>query len=73
MISGINVWAMSVLRYHAGIVEWTVEELVSMDRRTRKIVAINECMNTRSNVVRLYLPRKEGRRKRADQYRGVCG
>ena len=37
LISGINTWAVSVLRYSAGIVDWTVEELVSMDRRTRKI------------------------------------
>jgi len=62
MISGINAWAVSVLRYSAGIVDWTVEELVSMDRRTRKIVAMNGCMHTRSNVARLYLPRKEGGR-----------
>ena len=34
VISGINAWAVSVLR--AGIMDWTVEELVSMDRRTRK-------------------------------------
>ena len=34
VISGINAWAVNVLR--AGIMDWTVEELVSMDRRTRK-------------------------------------
>jgi len=62
MISGINAWAVSVLRYSAGIVDWTVEELVSMDRRTRTIMAMNGCMHTRSNVARLYLPRKEGGR-----------
>ena len=62
MISGINAWAVSVIRYSAGIVDWTVEELVSMDRRTRKILAMNGCMHTRSNVARLYLPRKEGGR-----------
>ena len=62
--SGINAWAVSVLRYSAGIVDWTVEELVSMDKRTRKTLAINGCMYTRrSNIVRLYLRgRKEGRR-----------
>ena len=63
MINGINAWAVSVLRYSAGIVDWTVEELVSMDRRTRKILAMNECMHTRSNVARLYLQRKEGGRE----------
>ena len=61
LISGINTWAVSVLRYSAGIVDWTVEELVSMDR-TWKILAMNGCMHTRSNVARLYLPRKEGGR-----------
>ena len=33
VISGISAWAVSVLRYSAGIVDWAVEELVSMDRR----------------------------------------
>ena len=62
MISGINAWALSVLRYSAGIVNWTVEELVSMGRKIRKILAMNGCMHTRSNIARLYLPRKEGER-----------
>ena len=60
MISGINAWAVGVIRYSAGIVDLTMGELVSMNRRTRKILA--GCMHTRSNVARLYLPRKEGRR-----------
>eukprot|EP00112_Aurelia_sp_Birch-Aquarium-sp1_P013553 Seg288.2 transcript_id=Seg288.2/GoldUCD/mRNA.D3Y31 product="hypothetical protein" protein_id=Seg288.2/GoldUCD/D3Y31 len=59
MISSINAWAVSVLRYSAGIADWTVEELVSMDRRTRKILAMDGCIHTRSNVARLYVPRKE--------------
>ena len=33
-----------------------------MDRRTRKILAMNGYLHTRSNVARLYLPRKEGGR-----------
>ena len=59
MISSINAWGVSVLRYSAGVVDWTVDELVSMDRRTRNILAINGCMHTRSNIARQYLPRKE--------------
>ena len=62
MINGINAWAVGVIRYSAGIVDWTMEELVSMDRRTRKILAMNGCMHTRSNVATLYIPRKEGGR-----------
>ena len=62
MIDGINTWAVGVVRYSAGIVDWTMEEVANMDRRTRKILAMNGCLHTRSNVARLYLPRKEGAR-----------
>ena len=48
--------------YNADIMDCTVEEVVSMDRKTRKILAVNGCLHTRSNVARLYLPRKEGKR-----------
>ena len=37
-----------------------MDEVANMDRRTRKILAINGCLHTGSNVARLYLPRKEG-------------
>ena len=33
-----------------------------MDRRTRKILAMNGCLHSRSNVARLYLARKDGGR-----------
>ena len=62
LIRGINTWAVGVVRYSAGMVDWTMEEMVNMDRRTRKILAMNGCLHTRSNVARLYLPRKEGGR-----------
>ena len=39
-----------------------MEEVVSMDRKTRKILPANGCLHTRSNVARLYLLRKEGKR-----------
>ena len=62
MIDGINTWAVGVVRYSAGIVDWTMEEVANMDRRTRKILAINGCLHTRSNDARLYKPRKDGGR-----------
>ena len=37
-------------------------EAVSMDRRTRKILAMNGCLHTWSNVARLHLPRIEAGR-----------
>ena len=39
-----------------------MEEVASIDRRIRNILAMNGCPHTRSDVARLYLPRKEGRR-----------
>ena len=55
-ISGINTWAKGVVRHSADIVDWTVEELASMDRKTRKILPINGCLHTTRKVARLYLP-----------------
>ena len=57
LIDGINTWAVGVVRYSAGIVDWTMEEVANKDRRTRKILAMNGCLHTRSNVARLYLPK----------------
>ncbi|XP_068708265.1 uncharacterized protein [Montipora foliosa] len=72
LIDGINTWAVGVVRYSAGIVDWTMEEVANMDRITRKILAMNGCLHTRSNVARPYLPRKEEGRGRTDRHRGVC-
>lgn len=60
MTSGINAWAVGVLRYGAVIVDWTMEQLVSMERRTRKILTMIGYLHTRSNIARIYLPKKEG-------------
>ena len=45
-INGINSWAVGVVLYSAGIMDWTVEELVSMGRRTWKIYIGNELLYT---------------------------
>ena len=62
MIDGINTWAVGAVHYSAEIGDWAIEEVANMDRRTRKILAMNGCLHTRNNVARLYLPRKEGGR-----------
>ena len=58
LVLGINSWAVAVVRYGAGIMEWTKEELANLDRMTRKIMSMNGARHTRRNVARLYLPRK---------------
>ena len=62
LIRGINTWAVGVVRYSAWMVDRIMEEIARMDERTRKILAMNGCLHTRSNVARLYLPRREGGR-----------
>ena len=62
VISAINTWAVSLMRYGAGVIKWTKEDLMQVDRKTRKIMTMNRMLHPRSNVGRLYLPRREGGR-----------
>jgi hypothetical protein len=61
-IQAINTWAVPVVRYSAGIVNWTELEKKQMDTKTRKLLTINRAMHPRSCVNRLYTKRKEGGR-----------
>ena len=40
VIMAVNTWAVSVLRYGAGVINWTTAELESIDRKTRKQMTI---------------------------------
>ena len=62
MVKGINAWAVSVIRYTAGIIEWTKKELKSIDVRVRKMMTMAGTFHQKGDVDRLYLPRKEGGR-----------
>ena len=62
MIKGINAWAVGVIRYSAGIVDWTSCELKKLDVRTRKTLSMCGAFHTRSSTSRLYLKRKDGGR-----------
>ena len=62
LISSINVWAVSVVRYTAGILDWKEKELQALDVKTRKILTTNGAFHMRSSVDRLYLKRQEGGR-----------
>ena len=60
LIKAINAWAVATVRYTAGILDWTVDELKDMDRKTRKLLTMNNGLHPRADVDRLYLPRREG-------------
>jgi hypothetical protein len=62
LVQGINAWAVGVVRYSAGILEWTKEELREMDVRTRKVLTMNGGFHRQGSVLRLYMKRKEGGR-----------
>ena len=53
MFNGINAWAIGVVRYSAGILDWTTQGVKRMDVRTRKILTMNGALHPRSNVDRL--------------------
>ena len=40
IITAINSWAVSVVRYGAGIVNWAKAELQQMDRKMRKLLTM---------------------------------
>ena len=61
-IDAISSRAVSLVRYGAGIIDWTKEELKKIDRKIRKILTMNKMLHPQSDVDRLYIPRKEGGR-----------
>ena len=61
-VKAMNTWAVAAVRYIAGILDWTVDELKEMDRKTRKIMTMNGALHPRADVDRLYIPRDEGGR-----------
>ena len=62
LIRGINTWAVGVVRYSAGILNWTDGELRAIDVKTRKMLTMSGGFYKRVSVLRLYLKRKDGGR-----------
>ena len=60
IIKGINTWTVSLLRYSAAFIDWNCTESTHIDRRTRKLMTMHNALHPKSNVDRLYIPRKEG-------------
>ena len=53
-IQAINVKAVSIIRYGAGIVEWRKNGLEAIDRNTRKLLTMYRSLHPRVDVDRLY-------------------
>ena len=62
-IMAVNRWAVAILRYSAGIVEWrSDDELKELDRKTRKMMKMHGALHPKSDVDRLYLQKQKGGR-----------
>ena len=57
MVRVINSWAVSLLRYSGGVVRWTKVELMNLDRKTRKLLIIQDALHARADGSCLYLMR----------------
>ena len=55
-------------QYTVGIVDWTIAELEDLDRKTMKLMTAHRALHPQSDIDRLYLPRKNMRKRTpADQ------
>jgi hypothetical protein len=58
----INSWAVAVIRYSAAFIGWTQGEMMQLDRETRKRLVRFGALHPKSNVLRVYMKRKNGGR-----------
>ena len=61
-ILAINIWAVWLLRYSGGIIRWNKDDLLEMDRLTRKLMTMNKALHPKSDINRIYIPRRRGGR-----------
>ena len=62
LVSGVNTWAVSLLKYSVAVVSWRKNKMQPIDRGTRKLFTIHGALDPKSDVDRLYIPRKKGGR-----------
>ena len=62
LVPGVNTCAVSLLKYSAAFVSQRKSELQAIDRKSRKLFTIYGAFHPKSDVDRLYIPRKEGGR-----------
>lgn len=58
--TAVNTWAVSVIGYSEGVIERTIEELKTPDRKTRTLSFENGALHQMSNVISLCTLQKVG-------------
>ena len=61
-ITAVGTLAVPVLRYSFDIINWRLEEIRKIDRKTRKILTTYKMHHSKSDIDKLYVKRKEGGR-----------
>lgn len=61
-ISAINSLAVPVPTYSFGIVDWRLDEIKDLDRRTRKMLTMHGIHHPKADADRLYIKRRNGGR-----------
>jgi hypothetical protein len=61
-ITAIGTLAIPVLRYNFGIINWRLEEIKNIDRKTRKIQTMYKMHHPKADIDRLYVEGKGGGR-----------
>ena len=59
-MEAINSLAVPVAQYSFGIIDWKISEIKKIDTKTCKLLNMHKMLHPKSDVKRLYLPRKGG-------------
>ena len=62
LVQGVSTWAVSLLRCSAAFISWKKCELQAIDSKARKLFTIYGGLHPKSDVDRLYIPRKDAGR-----------
>ena len=58
-VPALNKWAIAILRYRAGKIQWKTSELKDLDRKLRKTTTMYRGLHPKRDVDRLHVKRKE--------------
>ena len=59
-IQVINTYAQPVIRYPAGIMSWSLQEVQATDDKTRRLLIMQGGFHSKSSILRLYAKQREG-------------
>lgn len=57
-----NILAIPIISHTFGSIRWTVNEILALDRKTRKTISKARSLHPNASIERLYLPRHQGGR-----------